>query len=212
VTQPTSTRLRADSVDWVLPLPGPGDLFFVTKVRGTLLVASRAQLLASGRFAQYERLLAPYARHDLDSAVAASWLPSSLAEEHFRAIDQLEMAETEIIVLTSAAAQRLHGVFLTTLAKMTQTRGLTPWAVVPMATKIWKRLFVGGALGVAREGPRNARVVVAGHPLIKSRYHRLGLGRHFASAIRFVVGKQIYVRDHVVDVDRGRAEYLLQWA
>jgi hypothetical protein len=183
----------------------------VTQIRGTLLIASRGQLLASGRFAAYESRLAPATRRDLADVVAASWLPIAIAEEHFRAIDGLDIPEADVLSLTTAAAREVQGVFLSTLSKMARGGGLTPWSVVPLSGRVWERLFIGGALGVAREGPKDAVVVVVGQPLIASRYYLLGLGQHLTNAVRLVAARRAWVRVRHADGARGRAEFLVQW-
>jgi hypothetical protein len=184
----------------------------VSQVRGTLLVASRDQLRTSGRFPDYERLLSPAGRTQLDGVVAASWIPIEVAEEHFQTIDRLDISDAEVLSLTSAVARQVQSVLLTTMSRMARTGGLTVWSIVPLTGKVWDRLFVGGALGVAREGPKDASVVVAGHSLIRSRYHRIGLGQHLANAVRFVAGKNAYARLRYVDLSDATAEFLVQWA
>jgi hypothetical protein len=205
------TNAEMGALEWVRPLPVPNQLTIVSQVRGTLLIASRAQVRASGRFDDYESRLSPPTRKHLEGALASSWLPIDLAEEHFQAIDQLKIPDSEVLALTSAVARQVQGVLLTTLSKMARTGGLTPWAVVPLSGKVWDRLFVGGALGIAREGPKDALVVVAGHPLIRSRYHRLGFGQHLTNAVHFCVGKRAHVRVRHVDLAQARAEFLVQW-
>jgi hypothetical protein len=199
------------AIEWVRPLPEPHELKIVSHIRGTLLVASRTQIRSSGRFDAYERLLASSTRRSLEEVVPASWLPIDLAVEHWDAIDRLDIPEAEVLELTSAAARQTQGVLLSTLSKMAQTGGLTLWSAVPLSGRVWERMFVGGALAVAREGPKDAVVVVAGHPLIRSRYHRLGIGQHLTNAVHFVVGKRAYVRQRHADPEGGRAEFLVLW-
>jgi hypothetical protein len=192
-------------------MPAADDMTVVSHVRGTLLVASRDQLRASGRFAEYESFLSREVREELDAVLVASWQRVSLASEHYSAVDQLGFTDTEVAALTASAAEKLHGIFLSTLSKMVRSSGVTPWSVVPLSGKIWNRLFVGGAVAVAQEGPKDARIVVAGLPLIKSRYLRVGLAQHLATAIRFVVASRPYVQPQRLDLSRGRAEFLIQW-
>jgi hypothetical protein len=183
----------------------------VSQVRGTLLTASREQILASGRFPEYESRLAPTTRKELADVVAASWQPIALAEEHLHAIDSLDIPEAEVLSLTSAVARQVQGVLLSTASKMARGGGLTLWSAVPLTGRVWERLFVGGALGVAREGPKDAVVVIVGQPLIASRFHLLGLGQHLTNAARFVVGRRAWARMRHADATRGRAEFLVQW-
>jgi hypothetical protein len=192
-------------------MPAADDMTVVSHVRGTILVASRDQLRASGRFAEYESFLSPEARAALDDVLVASWQRLSLANEHYAAVDQLGFTDAEVAALTSSAAEKLHGIFLSTLSKMIRTSGVTPCWAVPLTGRIWSRLFVGGAVAVAQAGPKDARVVVAGLPLLKSRYLRAGLAQHLATAIGLVVASRPYVQPRRLDLSRGRAEFLIQW-
>jgi hypothetical protein len=143
--------------------------------------------------------------------LVGSWQPLELAEEHYAAIDRLDFSDDEVATLTSSAAEKLHGIFLSTLSKMVRSSGITPWSVAPMSGKIWCRLFVGGALAIGQAGPTDARIVLAGFPLVRSRYLRLGIAQHLATAIRFVVARRPSVRPQHLDLEGGRAEYLMQW-
>ncbi len=176
-----------------------------------MLLASREQIREAGRFADYEALLSAQARAELESVLVGSWQPLALAEEHYAAIDRLNLSDSQVATLTSSAAEKLHGIFLSTLSKMVRSSGITPWSVAPMSGKIWSRLFVGGALAIRQAGPTDARVVLAGFPLVRSRYLRLGIAQHLATAIRFVVARRPSVRPQALDLEGGRAEYLLHW-
>jgi hypothetical protein len=202
---------NADAVEWIVPLPHPRDRAVVSHIRGTVLVASRDQIRASGHFDRYARCLSHSALRDVEEAVAASWLPIRLAEEHFGAIDALSLEDAEIVTLTTSAARQTQGILLTTLSRMARVGGLTVWSVAPLTGKVWERMFVGGALGLAREGPKEAAVKVVDHPLIRSRYHRLGFAQHLANAVRFVAGKRAHVRTRHVDLGSGSAEFQVQW-
>ena len=176
-----------------------------------MLVASREQLREAGRFADYEAFLTPRARTELQSVLVGSWQALALAEEHYAAIDRLDFSDSQVATLTLSAAEKLHGIFLSTLSKMVRSAGITPWSVAPMSGKIWSRMFVGGALAIGQAGPTDARIVLAGFPLIRSRYLRLGIAQHLATAIKFVVARRPSVRPQHLDLEGGRAEYLLQW-
>jgi hypothetical protein len=205
------SKALPDVVEWVRPLPRESEIVPVRHVRGTLLAASRDQLRAAGRFAAYERLLSPSVRAELDAVMGGTWFPIELAHEHYAAVDRLGISEAETIRLTEDVSRKLSGAFMQTMASMLRTGGLTPWDVVPFYDKVWSRLFIGGAFGVAKVGPKDARVIVVGHPLIKYRYQRIGLSRHLVIGVEFLVAKRAYVRELLIDPVAGRAEFLLQW-
>jgi hypothetical protein len=176
-----------------------------------LLVASRQQLRAAGRFEGYEDLLAPHVREELVKITSSAWVPIGSAHAHFTAIDGVSLSDGDILEMTGSVAEKVHGVFLSTVAKTIRSSGITPWSVVPMAMRIWPRFFQGGAVAVLREGPKDARVVVVGNPLVRYRYHRIGWGAHLTTAVRMVVAKRVYSRIVHLDETTGRLDYLLQW-
>jgi hypothetical protein len=196
---------------WVSPLPPADQITPVTHVRGTLLAASREQLRTAGRFAAYDALLSPPARAALDATLVGTWFGIDVAQEHYGAVDRLGISDREVKEMTDDVSRRLSGPFMQTMSSTLRTTGLSPWDVVPFYDKVWRRLFVGGALAVAKVGPKDARIIIAGQPLIQSRFHRLGLSRHLVIGIQFLVGKSAYVRELYLDPAGGRAELLLQW-
>jgi hypothetical protein len=196
--------------EWISPLPHSVSL--VTHVRGSLLSASRDQLRVAGRYEDYERHLTPQARGDLANALVTAWVPVSLAHEHFGAIDRLGLSDGDVGAMTEEVSKRLNGPFMQTMSSTLRTSGITPWDIFPFYDKVWRRLFVGGALGVAKIGPKDARVLIAGHTLLRHRYHRIGLARHMASGVRFLANKAAtYVSEQRLDGAAGRCEFVLQW-
>jgi hypothetical protein len=138
-------------------------------------------------------------------------VPVDYAQAHFRAIDGVSISDADILAMTSSVAEKIHGVFLSTVSRTIRSSGVTPWSVVPVAAKIWHRFFQGGAIGVRKEGPKDARVVVTGNPLVAFRYHRIGWGAHLATTVRMVAATRVYTRVLDLDEARGRLEVLLQW-
>jgi hypothetical protein len=174
------------------------------------MATSREQLRASRRFAEYESLLSSPTRSQLDTALTTMWYPLEIAREHYAAIDRLALTEPEIIRMTDEVAEKLSGAFMQTMSSMLRTT-LTPWDILPFYARVWRRLFVGGALAVAKNGPKDAHITIAANPLLKHRYLRIGLSRHLVIGIQFLVAKRAYVRELTVDPVAGRADYLLQW-
>jgi hypothetical protein len=197
--------------EWIRPLPREGDYSAVSHVRGTLLAAGRDQLRAVGRFAEYERLLPSKARAELDGVLMGSWFPVALAHEHFAAIDGIGLSDADMMKITDQVSRTLNGPVIKTLSSTLRTTGVTPWDIVPFYDQVWRRLFVGGAVGVSKVGPKDGRVIVAGNPLVKYRYHRIGVARHLVAGVEVIVGKRAYVREQRLDVAAGRVDYLMQW-
>jgi hypothetical protein len=196
---------------WVVRLPPDASSAPpVTHLRGSLVVSGRGHLRATGAFGAYEANLSSDARAELEGVIAASWLPIRLAHAHFEALDRVGLDESTIVQNTNATATKLHGVFLTTAVKALGGAGATPEFVLAMADKLWVRLFQGGAVGVQKAGPKDARVVILGDPLVRYRYHRVGFRVHIAMALRHFT-HQSYVREESSDLDRATISFLLQW-
>ena len=206
----SGTTLPPD-VEWVTPLPPDRELAPVTHVRGTLLATSRDQVRAAGRFEEYEKHLPSQARVELDAAHVTTWFPIEIAHHHFAALDRVAITESQVKAMTEEVSRKLSGAFMQSVATTLRTSGLDPWSVVPFYSRVWRRLFVGGALAVAKLGPKDARVVIAGQPLIQHRYLRVGLSRHLVIGVEFLLAKRPYVREVALDPGAGRVEYLLQW-
>jgi hypothetical protein len=167
-------------------------------VRGTLLVSSRAQLRRAGLFEAYRCHLSESARTTLDGSIAASWIPIDIAHAHFAAVDALDLLESDILAFTRLAGEQQHHVFLSTALRLVRATGLTPWTALPAFSKIWDRVFEGGALGIQQTGPKDARVIVAAHPLLRHRCHRIGARSHIELALSFCA-KHAYVREAAYD-------------
>ena len=193
---------------WVVPIPAT--VTPTRAVRGTLLAASRTQLRQAGLFEAYNRHLSDAARRDLDGAIAASWIPIDVAHAHFAAADALDLPQSDILAFTRAAGERLHQVVLSTALRLARTAGLTPWTALPVFGKIWDRVFEGGALGVQQTGPKDARVVVASHPLVRHRYHRLGLRAHIELMLSFCA-ERAYVRETEYHPNSGTMAVVARW-
>jgi hypothetical protein len=176
-----------------------------------LLVSSRQQVRALGWLDRYEALLASDMRDQLARVTSSSWSAVELAKAHFAAIDGLAISDADVLSMTSSVAEKIHGVFLSTVSRAIRASGLTPWSIVPACAKIWPRFFQGGAIGVYKEGSKDARVVVTGNPLVAYRYHRIGWGAHLATTVRKVVAPRVYTRVRHLDESRGRFEVLVQW-
>jgi hypothetical protein len=196
---------------WVLRLPERRFIAYATEVKGMLFVTSRQQLRAAGVFARYEEQLAPRVREELVEITSSAWVPIEKAHAHFAAVDAIALSDADVLKMNDSLAKKIHGVFLSAVAKTIRSSGISPWSVVPIAARIWPKFFRGGAIAVRQEGPKDARVVVSGNPLVKYRYHRVGWGAHLATVVRMVVAKPVYTRVMHLDEKEGRLDYLLQW-
>jgi len=75
---------------------------------------------------------------------------------------------------------------------------------------MWNRVFQGGSVGAEELGPKDAHIVFAGNPLVRHRYHRLGLRTH-AEFFMNIVATHATVREVSCDPDRGSLTLLARW-
>ena len=191
-------------------VPLPGTVVPTRHVRGALLVASRAQLREAGLFAAYVEHLPEAARRELDGVIAASWVPLETAHAHYRAADALGLAEPAIVSCTRGSGEKVHQVFLATTFRLVRTAGLTPWTAAPAASRIWERVFDGGGIGLQKLGPKEGRLVIVAHSLLRHRYHRVGLRAHTELALGLCCLRG-YVRETAHDPETGSMTLLLRW-
>lgn len=174
-----SLGLRVDSKikddDWLLPFPVPRDRIpDPTHFRSTWLTASQATLRERGHFAAYEKLVDPVHRDAVMTAVAGVWLPMDVARAHYTACDRLALPTPELLEIGAEATRRANATTLSFVARMAQGAGVSPWTILSQSPRMWDRTCKdGGAIGVARLGPKEARLELIGYPFAMIRYNRV---------------------------------------
>jgi hypothetical protein len=200
--------MRSGQGEWVVPLPAAIEP--IRSVRGTLLVTSRSQIRAFGRYDDYERKLRPETRHYLDGLIASSWVPLEIVHDHLAAIDSLDLGEDVILKGATGVATKLHGIFLSTFVRTVRASGVGPLAGAPVIIKIWARIFEGGAIGLQQLGPKDSRLAIRGNVLLRHRYHRIAIRNHYKMGIE-VFTRLAYVREESCDADRGALDLAASW-
>jgi hypothetical protein len=182
----------------------------VRGVRGTYILASRDRVRATGRFDEYDAALSNAERARMAEVLPACWVPMDLAHAHFRAVDALHIGEAAVLDGARSVAEKLNGVFLGTLVKTARLAGFTPWAGFTMASKLWHRIFDGGAVGVQEAGPKDARIVLVGNELFRHPYHRVAVRGHIRETTQVLVGSA-HAREESCDLERGELRLLVSW-
>lgn len=181
----------------------------IQTVRSTLLVSSRASLVAIGRFEEYEKNLTAPTRAALSEIIAGTWLPAAFAVEHYQACDALGLTRPEQLALGRMNGERLSGTLLGTLAKLAKSAGTTPRTLIEQFPRFWGRIFDGGSLEAYGRGPKDHEVVVRAWPLIGSAHFRHGLAG-ISEALVSLVAARLFVRVNFRQEDRA-ATYHFQW-
>jgi hypothetical protein len=184
------TASRNASKEQDSKIDGPKAALRCTHVRSTIIVSSIQAIRDAGHGERYASLVAPEVRERLLGLGAPAWLPIELGEAHYAACDALGLRIDEIHGIAARVAP-VHASGATLLARVS---GISPWTVLSNAPRFWARMYEGADLRVHEDGPRDARIVIAGQPLARVGYWRIG----FAGVLRALT-QSLAIRVHVTD-------------
>jgi hypothetical protein len=199
-----------DNIDWFLPLPAaPG---VATHMRGTWLTASQATIRERGLGQRYEAAIASEHREAVLSVVAGVWVPMDVVRAHYLACDALGLPEEDLVDIGAAAARRANATHLAFIARLAQGAGVTPWTIMAQFHRAWTRMCDGGgAVGVQKRGPKEARVLVVGYPLAAMRYNRVTM-RGIAAGFLEMFCEKAYVKEIPSYCDARSIGLRVSWA
>jgi hypothetical protein len=203
---------HAGEAEWVVPLPKPRDeIADATHFRSTWLTASLQTVRERGLYDRYEEKLDPQHKAAVLGAVPGVWLPMEVAYAHYLACEQLELPGTELYAIGKAAMRRANVTTMQFASRVAQGAGVTPWTILAQAPRFWERTCLGGALAVARLGPKEARIEMLGFPLAELRYNRVTM-RGIAAAFIELLSKTVYVTELPAYTSARRIGMRAAWA
>lgn len=166
----------ASAVETVVPFRTPPEkVALATHFRSTWLTASLDGLKAKGHYARYIELL-PARFHDpILHSIAGVWLPIDIAVAHYAACDALGLTQAEQLDMGREVLTRLKKTIFSLAFRAARDIGVTPWTMLKLLPGQFEREVRGGACGVFRLGPKDARIELIGFPLSSSPYTRAGL-------------------------------------
>jgi len=172
-------------------------------------MASIASVRQRGRFADYERALAPEHKETLLGAVAATWIPLDAAAAHYAACDSLGLSPEQQAQAGRSTFDGARGTILGTAVRMARGAGVTPWRALPLLQRFWDRGVDGGGVSVVRTGPKDANVQLVQCPLLPSPYFRHGLRGLLGALVELFC-----MRAYATERRHGptSVEYRVQWA
>jgi hypothetical protein len=186
---------RRPSEEIVLDFPrGRDHVVDATRFRSTWLASSIASLRERGLGERYERALPEAHKASVLGAIAGLWLPMDLAAVHFEACDRLELSQAELLDLGMGAMKRAHKTTLSLAVLLARGAGSTPWTIFRQADRFWDRTCQGGAIGVFKLGPKEARIEEIGFPLARYRYNRITM-RGILTAVAGLFCEKVYVHE-----------------
>ena len=193
----------------VLAFPGPRAFVRrATEYRSTWIVSSLQTLRERGHFDDYNQHLKTH-RETILGSVAGVWLSMEIPRAHYEACEALGLDADEQFTMGLAVGERAQGSLLATVVKTARGAGVTPWTILPLVDRLWRRGANGGAAAVFRLGPKEARCEFVGCELFDIPYFRHAFrGVLHGIAVKFCA--KHYVHD-VATRATGEAIFRMQW-
>jgi hypothetical protein len=197
------------SEEVIVPFPGPrASIPPATAYRSTWVVSSLDSLRYHGHFERYLEALREH-REEILSCIAGTWLPMRVVSAHYRACDALTLSEAQVIEMGQGPGVRVRRAWYARFIAAAEGAKEDPWTILSQLGRTWLRGANGGAAGVFRIGPKEARVEYVGCELFRIPYYcqavRVVL---FGLVERFGVDASVrMLRDHGAD----DGVYVLQW-
>jgi hypothetical protein len=182
----------------------------VTTYRSTWLLSSLQALRERDHLDRYYEMLPAQHHEAIRSVVAGVWMPLDLARAHYLACEELRLGVPEQIALGRAVSDKAQGSMLGTVVRMAKAAGVTPWTVLPQYGRLFHRGVQGGAIGVFKIGPKEARIEVVGCELFDIPYFRTAF-RGVLQGIAGLFCRTSFIHD-VPTNEAGTATYRFQWA
>jgi hypothetical protein len=173
----------------------------VSHVRSTLVLSSVQSIRNHALYEHYVRQLDPGMLETISSMIAGSWLPVETAMKHYRACDALGLSLSNEIALGYEVGNRIQSSLLGLLLKGAKGSGATPWTGLGYLDRLWERVFSGGGVGLTKLGPKEARAVFVGLPLLSVPYFRHAFRGTMLAGLELFCSKA-----YLNDVERERPE------
>jgi hypothetical protein len=182
-----------------------------TAFRSTWLTASLDALRAKSLFERYLENLPAEHHEPILRSVAGTWLPVVHAEAHYRACDALGLAVPEQVSMGRDVLARLQKTIFSLGFHAARDAGMTPWSMLKLFPSEFDRGWRGGACGVFRVGPKDARIELIGFTCAAIPYTRVAL-RGLGMALCELVCTKAYAHDIAALCTPTTLAYRLAWA
>ena len=191
-------------------LPFPERIRPLRHVRSTLLLASLQSLRDAHHFDRYVNALSPAHRDVLLGAVAGVWIDVAHAAAHYEACTRLGLSPESQVELGRGTFVRTKVTILGTSVRLAQNAGVTPWTVLPHFQRFWSRGLDGGAIRIARLGPKDAQMDLKSCSLVDIDYFRNGL-RGLVTGMMELFCRKAYLRERPARAS-ATVSFRAQWA
>lgn len=205
-------RLGMAQEEVFLPFPAPrASIAPASSFRSTWLSASVRSLRERGLLDRYLAHL-PAELHDpILATVVGVWLPTSVAVAHYEACDALGLTQNEQVEIGREVSRNVHGTILGTVVRLATQAGVSPWSAFGTFGRLWDRIWVGGAVGVFKLGPKDARIEIIGWPCARVPYCRVAM-RGVMLGLTELFCQKAYVHEVPKLCTPTTLGYRIQWA
>ncbi len=195
----------------VVPFPAPrNELPRVSAVRGILIVTSLRALRSRNLYDAYVAKVDPAARDAILAMGAASWNPSALALEHYRACDRLDLNSSVVEDIGLESGRIINESVLGVVVRLSRETGITPWTALAHSNRLVWRTYQGGGVCVTKLGPKDARFEWVGQPSAASFYFRTAFGA-FIRGVLGMFATTVIVREIPRQRDALTVAYRCSW-
>jgi len=170
------TMSGATNVEPIVPFSTEKRLVpMASQFRSTWLTSSLRALRDRNLLDAYLRNL-PTKYHDkVLGSVAGVWYPVEVAVAHYEACDALGLTSADQLEMGRTVTQFAHRTSYSLALRLATEVGVTPWACFAMQHRLWTQVWVGGAVGTFKLGPKEARVEIVGWPCSRIAYCRVAM-------------------------------------
>ena len=182
-----------------------------TEFKSTWLTASLETLRARGHFDRYVANLDREHHDAVLHAISGNWLPVNVCLAHYRACDALHLTTAEQMLMGRGVLSRLQKTLFSVAFRVAREAGVTPWPLLKTFPAEFEKQWRGGACGIFRIGPKDARMELIGFPAASISYARVGL-RGLALGLCELVCARCYVHDVAEGCDESSLAYRIAWA
>ena len=201
-----------DSAEVVAPFRVSRELVRpTTEFKSTWLTASLETLRARQHFDRYLKLLPPEHHDPVLNSIAGVWLPMEVCVAHYRACDALGLSVAEQIMIGRGVLERLQKTIFSLAFRIAREAGVTPWTMLKIFPAEFERQWRGGACGIFKVGPKDARVELIGFPVAAIPYTRIAL-RGMVMGLSELVCTKCYVHDIRERCNSSTIAYRVAWA
>lgn len=117
-----------------------------------------------------------------------------LADAHYAACDAMRLTEDQLRRIGEAVGFRMRQTSIVVAGKKDKNGHVDPFAMLAQMYRVWKRLYQGGSVQIAKIGPTDQLIEFRGFSLNRHHYYRFAnlaavIGVHEAVGVRLETAK-----------------------